>query len=233
MINYWNYKGWVNIEPYNQQLWNETLSIKISKCSAKIYKKTKESADTIQVSNKMFELLKTLEYFHLKDESKTGEQLGTFLGRYFVYLNNEISYNKIIVSNKLLSETIIITNYESIEHPLVSVINKMQLANEQFIGSFHVQDNHKKIDVLYLNFLSDTMFSINDISNLINNNVNNVIVSYLPLGEYNGEVYALTEYNTYDEIKSHLSEGGKIIIYDSKVIHTREGLVINYRSKLI
>lgn len=123
-------------------------------------------------------------------------------------------------------------------HRLISIINEMEKNNEMFPGEFVVDNNDKKIEVLYLNFLSDTIFSINEITSLVKDNIDNVIITRLPLGRlplgrYNDEVYVLTEYHTFDEIKTHLSENGKVIIYDSKVLHKKEGLVIEYRSKLI
>jgi len=118
-------------------------------------------------------------------------------------------------------------------HRLISLINEMEKNNEIFPGEFVVDNNDKKIEVLYLNFLLDTIFSINEITSLVKDNIDNVIITRLPLGRYNDEVYVLTEYHTFDEIKTHLSENGKVIIYDSKVLHKKEGLVIKYRSKLI
>ena len=118
-------------------------------------------------------------------------------------------------------------------HRLISLINEMEKNNEIFPGEFVVDNNDKKIEVLYLNFLLDTIFSINEITWLVKDNIDNVIITRLPLGRYNDEVYVLTEYHTFDEIKTHLSENGKVIIYDSKVLHKKEGLVIKYRSKLI
>ena len=38
-MKYWDYKGWVKIENYDQEMWNFRLHIEINKCSARLIKK--------------------------------------------------------------------------------------------------------------------------------------------------------------------------------------------------
>jgi hypothetical protein len=50
-MKYWDYKGWVGIENYDQEMWNFRLHIEINKCSARLFKKHKINSNSI-ISNK-------------------------------------------------------------------------------------------------------------------------------------------------------------------------------------
>jgi hypothetical protein len=223
---YWDYKGWFGNENYDQENWNYTLQTEINKASARIHKKLNNGgADRIHVSPKLFKLLETLQYFQLKYETLSGEYDGTLSGRFIIYIKKNISDNEIIVFNKDFDtdlETIEVVNYESKKHPLLVVINSMEVktcvnpSDIKKTESLIVSDNNKKIDQLYLNLIEYARFNMCEITKLIKDNLDNCIITRLPICKYEDKVYGMSNHHSIDEIKTHLLKNGKVIIYNAK-----------------
>lgn len=97
----WDYFGYSRLaqingyNPYTQKDWNETLSTKLNQISAQIFQATlRGGASYIMVNDKVFKLLKTLEYWN-NDEQ-------TVNNRFKVIVNNLIHKDVIYLFSKEL-----------------------------------------------------------------------------------------------------------------------------------
>jgi len=89
--NEWDYLGYKNNKNLNfslQKDWNATLITSINMCSSEIYLSIQDSADTIEINEKINDIIK--ETFFYKD--------GLF-GLYKIVYNNNIAPNHILIYN--------------------------------------------------------------------------------------------------------------------------------------
>lgn len=102
----WDYKGWIGIENYDQEMWNFRLHIEISKCSARLFKKYRINSNSIRCSPELYALLRTFEYFD--------ENSHTLLGRYKIFSSVNVKKDELIIFNDNnfdIKETLKIKNY--------------------------------------------------------------------------------------------------------------------------
>lgn len=113
----WDYLGWKSnkIDGYGQEDHNYTLHTEINKASSNLFKKgCEKGANAIYINEEVFELIKTLEYFHLKSSDSISDHVGSLSGRYLVYIKKYISDYDIIVLNEsepVYHEIIHISNF--------------------------------------------------------------------------------------------------------------------------
>jgi|TARA_R110000824_G_scaffold156963_6_gene330378 hypothetical protein len=114
----WNYKGFeysLAANAYTQKDWNQTLITRINQCSAIIYSKSVSGgADTIRMNSKIFEIVKSFEYYNLNLDGKLNK------------------YN-VIVDDMIFDDVIYVYSARIVEDPNYNLVPNKDDVNKSFV----------------------------------------------------------------------------------------------------
>ena len=121
----WDYTGWdvSSDSPYTQKDWNQTLITRINQTSANIHKASfTGGGDTIRTNSKIFNIIKTLEYYNLNGDGK-------------------LTKFNVVVDDLILGNVIYVYNARTVEDPnfvFVPKVKKIKSSGTKIFSSPNV-----------------------------------------------------------------------------------------------